>query len=263
MGVLKGDSTIVRAEAVVFDLDDTLFDKTLWLIPAIEYAARKMGYDYIRVGELAYAYVAERGCADAGIYNAVLEGCGQSDSAINIRAFAAWVNQYVPKESSISLHPGALEALIDMQRRYKLGVIADGPVLSQRAKIRGLGLEPLLGSVVYSDEIEGIRSRKPDPRPFRLALAELKCRPEQAVFVGDNPIKDFIGASTLGMHTVRVLTGEYGKMDYPTPEHAADYQVSSVARLPQLLAHPPSSHAYVEQAAEARVPSKQDLRRVT
>lgn len=240
----------MRAEAVVFDLDDTLFDKTLWLLPAIELAARKMDYDYVRAAELAHAYVAERGCADAGIYNYVLEGCGQSDSAINIRAFAAWVNQYEPEESSIPLFPGAIEALIEIQRHYKMAVIADGPALSQRAKIKGLGLEPLFASLVYSDEIEGIRSRKPDPRPYRMALSELRCRGDQAIFVGDNPMKDFIRARALGFHTVRVLTGEYAKMDYPSREHAADYQVSSVARLPQLLASPPAARAYAAPTPE-------------
>jgi putative hydrolase of the HAD superfamily len=261
MGVLQGDSTIRQAEALVFDLDDTLFDKTLWLIPAIELAARKMDYDYVRVAELAHAYVAERGCADAGIYNAVLEGCGQSDSAINIRAFAAWVNQYEPDEGCIPLYPGALEALIDLQRHYRLGIIADGPASSQRAKIKGLGLEPLLASVVFSDEIEGIRSRKPDARPYRKAIAELRCRPEQAIFIGDNPVKDFIRARSLGLHTVRVLTGEYAKMDYPSREHAADYQISSVARLPQLLANPPAPRAYVSAPPLPRDPGQQRVHR--
>lgn len=252
MGVLKGDSGIRRAEAVIFDLDDTLFDKTLWLIPAIEFASRKMGYDFMRAVELAHAYVNERGCADAGIYNAVLEGCGQSDSAINIRAFAAWVNQYEPAEGSLQLYPGAIEALVALHRQYKLAVIADGAVHSQRCKISALAIAPLLSTTIFSDEIEGIRSRKPDPRPYRRALNDLKCRADQAIFVGDNPVKDFVRAKAMGFYTVRVLTGEFAKIDYPSRDHAADYATSSVAHLPQLLANPPALLAPSSNAPERR-----------
>jgi FMN phosphatase YigB (HAD superfamily) len=235
--ILSGGSAGLSAvQAIVFDLDDTLIEKSEWIIPAMEFASVKLGLDPTRVWDLAARYVQAHGCADAGIYNHVLLECGQSDSAMNIRAFVAWANQFEPKPGALSLHPGAREALESLGRRYRLGVIADGPVACQKAKLRGSGLDRLVHAVMYSDEIDGIRSRRPDPRPFRRILADLGIRGPHTLFVADNPLKDFQKPRDLGFITVRVLTGEYANHDYPTREHAADYDLSSVARLPDLLA---------------------------
>jgi len=235
--ILSGGSAALSAvQAIVFDLDDTLLEKSEWIIPAMEFASSKLGLDPARVWELAIQYVQAHGCADAGIYNHVLLECGQSDSAMNIRAFVAWANQFEPKSGALSLLPGAREALELLGRRYRLGVIADGPVACQKAKLRATGLDRLVHTVVYSDEIDGIRSRRPDPRPFRAILTELGTRGPQTTFVADNPLKDFQKPRDLGFITVRVLTGEYANHDYPTRDHGADYDLSSVARLPDLLA---------------------------
>lgn len=250
-------------EGIVLDLDETLLSCAEWTVPALEFGAAKLGLDSQRVWELATKYVQERQAADAGIYNHVLLMCGQSDTAMNIRALVAWANQYVPPPGSISLLPGAREALERLGRRYRLGIIADGPVQCQQAKIRTTSLDRLVVSIVYSDAIDGIHSRRPDPRPFRAALNELGTRATHTLFVGDNPIRDFRRPRIMGFLTVRVLTGEYAKLDYPSPDHAADYEISSIARLPDLLAdapeprivhHPMTGASLSEQSAPRAKP---------
>lgn len=226
-------------QGIVFDLDDTLLSKTEWTVPALEFAASKLSLDAQRVWELATRYAQDHGGADAGIYNHVLLMCGQSDSAMNIRALVAWANQYAPARGTLSLLPGAAQALELLGRHYRLAVIADGHVDCQKAKVRATGLEKFVASIVYSDTIDGIRSRRPDPRSFRAALAELGTRATQTLFVGDNPVKDFLRPRQLGFITVRVMCGEYAATEYPSAEHAADFEISSVARLPALLADAP------------------------
>jgi putative hydrolase of the HAD superfamily len=226
-------------QGIVFDLDDTLLSISEWTAPALEFAATKLRLDAQRVWELATRYVQEHGGADAGIYNHVLLMCGQSDSAMNIRALVAWANQFAPAPGTLNLLPGATQALELLGHRYRLAVIADGHVDCQKAKVRATGLERIVASIIYSDEIDGIRSRRPDPRPFRAVLAELGTRVTQTLFVGDNPIKDFLRPRQLGFITVRVMSGEYAAVEYPSTEHVADYEISSVARLPALLADAP------------------------
>ena len=226
-------------QGIVFDLDDTLLSKSEWTAPALEFAATKLKLDAQRVWELATRYAAEHGGADAGIYNHVLLMCGQSDSAMNIRALVAWANQYTPSPGTLSLLPGVNQVLEKLGRRYRLAVIADGNVDCQKAKVTATGLDRLVASIVYSDAIDGIRSRIPDPRPFRAALTELGTRVTHTLFVGDNPVKDFFRPRQLGFVTVRVMCGEYAKVEYPSADHYADYEISSVARLPALLADAP------------------------
>jgi FMN phosphatase YigB (HAD superfamily) len=103
-----------------------------------------------------------------------------------------------------------------------------------------LRLTHYCSTFVLSDSIDGIRSRRPDPRPYRELLGQMGTRASRTLFVGDNPVRDFIRAQQLGFVTVRVMTGEYATMDYPSSAHAADYDISSVARLPELLKAAPA-----------------------
>lgn len=234
-----GNNGLKEIEGIAFDLDDTLYNMADWLVPALEHAARIMGMDEHRVWELATSYVHDQGVADVNIYNHVLLGCGQSDSALNIRAFVAAANTYKPPTGTLRLLPGVEEALGRLGRRYRLGVIADGLVEAQNAKIVALRLTHYCNVFVLSDSIDGIKSRRPDSRPYRELLSQMGTRAARTLFVGDNPVKDFIRARQLGLLTVRVMTGEFANMEYPSGAHAADYAISSVARLPALLEDAP------------------------
>jgi putative hydrolase of the HAD superfamily len=230
------ESPLSAIDAIALDLDGTLFAEAEWVIPALEHAAQAIGLDSQYAWELATRYVHDRGAADAGIFNHVLLGCGQSDTALNIRAFAAAANGYKPVRGSLQLLPGAEDALAELAERYRLAVIADGPVACQRGKVEGLGLERFSRDFIYSDEIDGIRSRRPDPRAYNELIRRLRVPAPRILCVADNPLKDFIRARQLGFVTIRVLTGEFAHYEYPSPEHAADFDISSIAQLPELLA---------------------------
>jgi HAD superfamily hydrolase (TIGR01509 family) len=49
---------------------------------------------------------------------------------------------------------------------------------------------------------------KPDPRIFQISLSGLSVRPQEAVFVGDNPQQDIAGAQGVGMRGVLIATSE-------------------------------------------------------
>ena len=51
-----------------------------------------------------------------------------------------------------------------------------------------------------------VGATKPDPRPFEAALRALEVSPEQAVYVGDDPTRDFEGARRAGLATFDVTT---------------------------------------------------------
>ena len=235
-----GDSVLSVVQGIVFDLDDTLISKADWVVPAMEFAAAKLGLDPQRVTELAMQYIRSKGVADAGIYNHVLIECGQSDSAVNIRAFVAWCNQYVPSMNKLGLVAGVPDTLIDLAKHYRLAVIADGPVEFQRAKVQACGLEDYVRDIIYSDSIEGSKSRKPDPRPYQQAQSRLDTQSLQTMFVGDNPYKDFTSPRRLGWVTVRVMMGEFSSLEYPSRDRMADYDVPSVPWLRQLFEQHPA-----------------------
>jgi putative hydrolase of the HAD superfamily len=85
------------------------------------------------------------------------------------------------------------------ERGVKIGLITNGRALMQNRKIDGLGIRPLLDSVVISGDL-GVR--KPDPRIFAAALEDLAVASASAAYVGDNPEADILGAKRSGMFAV-------------------------------------------------------------
>lgn len=85
----------------------------------------------------------------------------------------------------------------------KLGVITDGYWQVQLRKWESLGLTGFFDAVVFSDEF-GREYWKPHQRPYREIARRLHVSVECAAYVGDNPAKDFAGARSSGMPTVRI-----------------------------------------------------------
>jgi putative hydrolase of the HAD superfamily len=81
----------------------------------------------------------------------------------------------------------------------RLGLITNGSMRMQRAKLHCLAFLPAFDVVLISDS-EGIS--KPDSRIFHRALERLNTEPERAVFVGDDPEVDVAGARAAGMKAI-------------------------------------------------------------
>ena len=97
------------------------------------------------------------------------------------------------------LYDDAIPTLAGLRKRgYRLAVISnhewDLPDL-----IEGLGLGPYFETVVTSARAG---YRKPHPRIFETALAEMRVAPQDALMVGDGLAPDVVGAHRLGMQAV-------------------------------------------------------------
>jgi len=214
---VTGQRDRVLPGAVLFDLDDTLFDQASWLAGAWQAvaaeAAARTGCD---AAELAAVLgeIAAGGTASGGIIDRALARLG-IDVAVGplVDAFRA----HAP--ARLEPYPGVDEALARLAAQVPLGLVTDGDCAIQQAKLDALGIAGHFRAVVLSDRL-GRAHRKPDSAPFRAALAALGVPAGLSVFVGDNPVKDIAGAAALGMFTIRVRTGEYATMADTTPPGA-------------------------------------------
>jgi HAD superfamily hydrolase (TIGR01509 family) len=79
--------------------------------------------------------------------------------------------------------------LLRLLRRkgIKTVIVTDMTAEWQMKKIRKLKLAGLIDFLVTSEEA-GVE--KPDPAIFKFALKKARCRPEQAILIGDDPRKD-------------------------------------------------------------------------
>jgi putative hydrolase of the HAD superfamily len=195
--------------AVLFDLDDTLYDQRAWLAGAWEAVAGAAAAFGVAPAELAAALaeIAAEGSDRGRIIDRALDrvGCPGVPIEALVQAFRSHAPERLPA------YPGVPAALARLRTRCPIGLVTDGDPGIQRAKLRAVGLCDAFDVVVFSDEL-GRRYRKPHPAPFRAALAGLCVDPREALFVGDRPDKDVAGAAAAGMACIRVLTGEYARL---------------------------------------------------
>jgi putative hydrolase of the HAD superfamily len=126
--------------------------------------------------------------------------------------------------------------LAALRAHVPIGLVTDGDPAVQRSKLRALGLADAFDAVVISDAW-GRAYRKPHRLPFDIALGSLGVEACDAVFIGDRPDKDVIGATRAGMRAIRVRTGEYaGHPNRVTPWGEADDVIDALG----LLAWEPS-----------------------
>ena len=83
----------------------------------------------------------------------------------------------------------------------RLGIITHGRAVKQAEKLIRLKLLPYFDpdAIFISGQI-GIS--KPNPKLYQFALNTLDLRPQEAMYVGDNPLNDIVPPKSLGMITV-------------------------------------------------------------
>ena len=146
----------------------------------------------------------------------------------------AWFDSYlVHYESTWTLHADA-EACLDALRPARFGVVTNGSLPFQQAKIDGTGLAPWLQHVIASGEV-GVA--KPDARIFAIACEAFEVPPSDAVYVGDRLHTDAIGAARAGLLGVwidRRGAATEGELAEAAAEGVP--VIHSLADLPTLLA---------------------------
>ena len=100
---------------------------------------------------------------------------------------------------------------------------------------RALELEGLVEKVVYTWEY-GEEKQKPHPFSFNLMLESLQTEASDALFIGDNPHKDCIGAHSVGMKCAQVHVSETSTDNLENlPEAHPEFYMDTLFELSNIL----------------------------
>jgi putative hydrolase of the HAD superfamily len=183
--------------AVIFDLDDTLHDKSATL-------------ERVAATQFTEFNLASRGIAQSawqerfvGLNNERIEKTEVFKRLATAFALPKPLEDSLLEDFDENLgkqacpYTGTLAVLGALRDKgLKLGIVTNGRDAFQRSKIEGMGLTKLLDSIVTSG---GFGVKKPDLKIFPASLKELDVGAESAAFVGDDFAADMEPAIELGM----------------------------------------------------------------
>ncbi len=207
---------------VVFDLDDTLIFEI----------------DYLKS---AYNEIAQR--IDENHPTLNLELIKLYNNNINV---FDWIQSKYPKFTKealleiyrnhfpkIKLNNGGIEVLQFLKtNNVKVGLITDGRSITQRNKIKAIGLEQYFDKVIISEEFG---SEKPNIKNFQV-FEEFHA--EKYFYIADNPKKDFISPNQLKWCTVCILDSgnNIHQQNFDVSEkYLPKYKISSLLEILNIL----------------------------
>ena len=201
-------------KAVVFDLDDTLYMENEFVEYGLKNAANvaETVYGIVNANEKIRSLYQE---SKANVFDRLVNAEKIKDKEIAVAGLVKAYRNCEPK--SLRCNPGVLDLLKTLKKKeMHTGIITDGFADVQKSKIKALGIQEYIDKIVITDELGGVQCRKPNPIGFEKMLKMLDVKPQEMVYIGDNPNKDFAIKKYLPIITARVdvPNGIYRNSEY-------------------------------------------------
>ena len=186
---------IYRSEAVVFDLDDLLYKEFDFMRSAFwEIAQEVTRNDAKELFRMMMAQYFSGNSVLTWVHEVYLE----NNAKYSLSGLISQYRNHIPR---ITLTAQTKQLLDNLKENgNKIGILTDGRSITQRNKIRALGLEKWVDKISISEECG---NEKPSEKPY-MAFQETFAG-GSFVYLADNFAKDFIAPKNLGWRTIALL----------------------------------------------------------
>ena len=212
--------------AVVFDLDDTLYPERSYAFSGFDAVAGWLQKRYScgfepagRMRELFDTVHRPR------VFNQILSELGIDPTPELVQGMVGIYRTHRPR---ISLFQDAEEALARWSGRFRLGMISDGPLVSQQSKVQALRLADRLDRIILTDSW-GPAFWKPHCRAFEDIEEAWGWRESACIYIGDNAGKDLVAPRKMGWRTVQIRRPDAVHADAVPPlDGEPEFRVASL-----------------------------------
>ncbi len=226
-----------KISAIIFDLDDTLFDCTGQLVASAQKraAAAMIKAGFPSTAELVLKRMTELLQQLGPRINVFDKLC--EEQKLEEKQIASIVKAALDAYNSdvvedIQLFPGVLELFSRLREKgIKLIVISTGLHSRQMKKIELLGLKNAVDLVIITDLEKG-ESKEKD---FRKALAQFKLDAKEVLCIGDRIQSEIKIGNLLGMTTIRLLHGRYKNLQPKNDLEQADFETKKITDLEKTI----------------------------
>lgn len=188
-------------KAVLFDLDGTLLDRDSSLQQFVAAQYRRFSAYFNRINQSDYIERFVQLDCHGHVWKDRVYQTLVAEFEISDLSWEKLLDDY---ETRFMLHCIPFSHMKEMltllkQQGYLLAIVTNGLGLFQTRSIEGLGIQAYFDTILIS-EIEQIR--KPQAEIFERGVQRLGVLAEEAVYIGDHPEVDIMGAKRAGLRTI-------------------------------------------------------------
>lgn len=214
---------------LIFDLDDTLYPEITYVESGFRAVAAhlEMRFGWAKIESFEYMMNVLKNEGRGSVFNSLLKWHSVYSKSLVLEC----LKKYRHHNPAISLFPSAVNLLASWAG--PLYLVTDGHKIVQQKKVDALNITSIFKKI-YITHCYGLKHAKPSIHCFDLIRKIEQCDWQDMVYVGDNPAKDFVNLTPLGVHTIRILSGHHSEA-VAMPGFEASQILSSFDNLPNLL----------------------------
>ncbi|EAI5466192.1 HAD family hydrolase [Campylobacter lari] len=184
--------------AVIFDLDNTLYNENMYIAEVLHIFSKKYGLDFNKNDFIDNENLREK---SNDIFSFWLHNINFYSKQKQEELFALYQNI----SFSMPLYEDARELLVFLKRqRVKIAILTNGVVSVQENKIKCIKeLKKYKPRIFYARSL-GKDYEKPHEKSFKMVLDSLNEDIENVIFIGDNLLTDIVGAERVGIKAIWV-----------------------------------------------------------
>lgn len=187
---------------VIFDLDDTLISEAEYVKSGYNVVSKHIEDKFNINSNEAFNklwFLFEK--REKNTFNKLLDEYMVSYTKEDITEI---VNIYRNHMPNISFFDDVIPVLEELKKRnIHTGIISDGYLVTQKNKLEVLNEYNKFDYIILTDEL-GKEYWKPNPKAFQMMLDRFNLNPEEVIYVGDNPKKDFYIKKIMPVKTVKI-----------------------------------------------------------
>ncbi|MCF6158902.1 MAG: uridine diphosphate-N-acetylglucosamine-binding protein YvcK [wastewater metagenome] len=223
----------MRIKAIIFDLDDTLYDCTSSLIDASRKRAAKALVEAGLPCTEGDVYQLQKELTDKyGPYHLVFDEIVQKYHADNALVNIAYKAYNSSEVSEIKLFPDVIPTLTELKdKNYKLFLLTVGVHERQEKKIQILGLRQYFDEIIISDQEIGLLMED----CIHNLIKRHNLDPKEVAVVGDKAREELLVAKSFGMTTIQMLHGRFKNEPSMNVYDRPDYKIKRIFQVPTIL----------------------------
>lgn len=190
----------------IFDLDDTLFKELDYVKSGLFFCAnqisKKTGENKLKIYNKLFEIFKKkgRGC----VFNFYFD-----DNKKEIKKYIKLYRNHYP---NINLYNDAKKFLNKIKKeKNSIYLVTDGHKDSQLQKLKKLKIKKIFKRIFITPNY-GKSFMKPSLKCFQIIKKLEKCKWSDMIYIGDNPIKDFVNLNKKGVITARIKRGEFSNL---------------------------------------------------